>query len=110
MDVSNHLSERKMEKMKAFDVVKNEALDVDYDGFVQIMESGRQVDVFLPEEKTDSDGYLTWDVEHWSTTAPGKFIRTYTLKGRVLRDYTMHNAYDLKTDFHPELAVKIEIS
>lgn len=96
--------------MKAFDVVKNVELEADYNGLIHLMESGRQVDVYLPEEKTDSDGYLTWDVEHWSTTAPGKYIRTYTLKGRVLRDYTMHNIYDLKADFHPEVAVKIEIS
>ena len=96
--------------MKAFDTVKKEELEADYNGLIKIMESGRQVDVFLPEKKTDADGYLTWDVEHWSTTAPGKFIRTYTLEGRVLRDYTMHNIYDLNAEFHPEVAVKIEIS
>ncbi|MGN0664596.1 MAG: hypothetical protein ACI4L5_05920, partial [Negativibacillus sp.] len=53
-------------------------------------------------EITDEVGYLTWDVEHWSCTGPRKYIRTYTRKGRVLRDYTMHNDYDLKAEFHPE--------
>ncbi len=96
--------------MKAYDTVKKEELEVTYDSLVKIIDSGRQVDVVLCAAVTDSDGYLTWDEEHWSSTFPGKYIRTYTLKGRVLRDYTVHNIYDLKVDFHPESAKEITIS
>ena len=71
---------------------------------------GRQVDVYLKGEKSDADGYLTWDVEHWSSIDKQRFIRCYSYKGRVLSESTGHNIYDLQNDFKPEEAEKIELS
>ena len=97
--------------MKIYDTVKKEAVEVaGTDGLIQIMKNGRQVDLYLKEKKTDEDGYLTWDVEHWSTVDNKRFIRCYSLEGRVLSESTGHNIYDLRNDFKPEEAEKIELS
>ena len=66
--------------------------------------------LILAEKKTDEDGYLTWDTEYWTTVDSKRFIRTYSLNGRVLRDSTTHNIYDLQNDFKPEKAAQIRIS
>ena len=39
-----------------------------------------------------------------------RFIRCYSLDGRVLRDSTAHNKYDLDNSFFPEEAKEIQIS
>lgn len=97
--------------MKVFDSVKKVELEVaDSKGLVKIMQEGRQVDLYLAEKESDDMGYLTWDVEHWSSVDNKRFIRCYSLEGRVLNDSTGHNIYDLENDFKPEKAVKIELS
>ena len=97
--------------MKVYDSVNKTEVEVDgTQGLVDIMVSGRQVDVYLKGEKSDADGYLTWDVEHWSSVSDTRFIRCYSLEGRVLGDSTGHNIYDLENDFKPEEAAKIELS
>jgi len=97
--------------MKVYDSVKKVELEVaDEKGLIKIMQDGRQVDLYLAEKETDDMGYLTWDVEHWSSVDNKRFIRTYTLEGRVLNDSTAHNIYDLANDFKPAKAVKIELS
>ena len=97
--------------MKIFDSVKKEELEIsDYKQLIKIMQEGRQVDLYLKEKKSDDMGYLTWDVEHWSSVDNKRFIRTYTLEGRVLNDSTGHNIYDLENDFKPEDAERIELS
>ena len=97
--------------MKIYDTVKKEEVEVaGTDGLIQIMKNGRQVDLYLKEKKTDEDGYLTWDVEHWSTVDNKRFIRCYSLEGRVLSESTGHNIYDIRNDFKPEEAEKIELS
>ena len=96
--------------MHVIDTVHKTELDTDYDGLIDFMIKGRQVDLHLPKEKTDSDGYLTWDVEHWTSVDGRRFIRCYSLKGRVLRDSTSHNTSDMKNDFHPEEAAKVCLS
>lgn len=97
--------------MKIFDSVKKEELEIaDYKALIKIMQEGRQVDLYLKEKKSDDMGYLTWDVEHWSSVDNKRFIRTYTLDGRVLNDSTGHNIYDLENDFKPEEAERIELS
>lgn len=68
----------------------------DYKDLIKIMQDGRQVDLYLKEKKSDEDGYLTWDVEHWSSIEPKRFIRCYSLEGRVLGESTGHNIYDLE--------------
>jgi hypothetical protein len=39
-----------------------------------------------------------------------KFMRTYSLGDRQLRDFTSHNIYDLRNDFKPEEAKEIQIN
>lgn len=97
--------------MVIYDSVKKEEVEVDgTKGLIEIMKEGRQVDLYLKEKKTDEDGYLTWDVEHWSSVDGRRFIRCYSLEGRVLSESTGHNIYDLANDFKPEEAEKVELS
>lgn len=97
--------------MKIYDTVKKEEVEIDgTEGLIQIMKDGRQVDLYLKEKKSDEDGYMSWDVEHWSTVDNKRFIRCYSLEGRVLSESTGHNIYDLRNDFKPEEAAKIELS
>ena len=97
--------------MKVFDSVNKVELEVaDSKGLVKIMQEGRQVDLYLAEKESDDMGYLTWEVEHWSSVDNKRFIRCYSLEGRVLNDSTGHNIYDLENDFKPEKAAKIELS
>lgn len=96
--------------MKVFDTVNKVELDLDEQGLVDIMVAGRQVDVFLKEKKTDPDGYMTWDIEHWTAISDRRFVRYYSLGERLLGEYTGHNIYDLRNDFKPLEAVKIELS
>ena len=35
---------------------------------------------------------------------------SYALEGRVLRDSTSHNIYDMENDFFPEQAMEIQIN
>ncbi len=96
--------------MKAYDIVKKVELDVTRDSLIQLMKDGRQVDFVLPEPVTDEDGYLTWDVEFWSAVDSRKFVRTYALNGKTLRDFSHHNIYDMATDFNPDKTKEIRIS
>jgi len=96
--------------MKIYDTVKKENLELNTQGLKEIMLAGRQVDLILKEAKTDDMGYLTWDIEHWSTIDGKRFIRCYSLKGRVLGDSTGHNIYDLEDSFKPEEAEKVQLS
>ena len=72
--------------MKVFDTVNNVELEADTKKLVDIMVDGRQVDVYLKEKKSDEDGYMSWDVEHWSAIDKKRFIRCYSLEGRVLSE------------------------
>lgn len=97
--------------MNVFDSVKKEQLELNEQELIDLMaKGGRQVDLYLHDKKTDEDGYLTWDVEHWSSIDGTRFIRCYSLAGRVLGDSTGHNIYDLKNDFHPEEAKEVQLS
>lgn len=96
--------------MHVIDVVKKEELELDTKGLINIMVEGRQVDLILKEKKTDDMGYLTWDVEHWSTVDGNRFIRCYSLEGRVSSESTGHNIYDLENDFKPEEAAEVHLS
>ena len=96
--------------MKVYDTINKVELEADTKKLVDIIVEGRQVDLYLSEKKTDADGYLSWDVEHWSSIDNKKFIRCYSLEGKVLGESTGHNIYDLYNDFKPEEAVKVELS
>lgn len=97
--------------MKIYDKVKK--TDIEIEGtkdLITIMTDGRQVDLYFDEEKSDADGYMKWNVEHWSSIDSKRFIRCYSLNERVLGESTGHNIYDLSNDFKPENASKIELS
>jgi len=96
--------------MKVFDTVKKTDNELTRDDLIQLMNDGRQVDFVLPEAVTDEDGYLTWDVEHWSSLQKNKFVRTYELQGRTLRDFTHYNIYDMATEFDPARAKEVRLS
>ena len=96
--------------MKAYDMIKKQEVDVDRKGLIDLMLNNRQIDLKFAEKRTDDDGYLTWDAENWTTVDGKRFIRSYSLEGRVLRDSTTHNIYDLDNDFFPEQAEKVEIN
>lgn len=96
--------------MKAYDLINKKELEVTYDSLIELMQNNRQVDFILNEKKTDDDGYLTWDAEHWTTIDSKRFMRCYSLGGRQLRDFTTHNIYDLKNDFKPDEAKEIQIN
>ena len=80
-----------MELLKVYDTVNKNTVELDEKGLIDIMIAGRQVDVFLKENKTDPDGYMTWNE-------------------RLLSEYTGHNIHDLYNEFKPYEAVKVELS
>lgn len=96
--------------MKAYDLIHKEEIEVTYDSLVELIRNNRQVDLILNEKKTDDDGYLTWDAEHWTSVNENRFMRCYSLGDRQLRDFTSHNIHDLKNDFKPEEAKEIQIN
>ncbi len=96
--------------MKVFDTVNKTETEMDRKALIDAMKAGRQVDFVLSGKVTDDDGYLTWDVEHWSNLQGNKFIRTYELEGRTLRDFTHFNIYDMDTEFNTERAREIRLS
>ena len=97
--------------MQVYDKVNKTELTADTEELIKLMApGGRQVDLYLKEKKSDEDGYMTWDVEHWSSVDGRRFIRCYSLEGRVLSESTGHNIYDLKNEFKPEEAEKVEFS
>ena len=96
--------------MKAYDMINKKELDVTRDDLVKLILNNRQVDLVFDKARTDSDGYLTWDAENWTTVDGKRFIRSYSLKGRVLKDFTAHNIYDLENDFFPEQAKEVRVN
>ncbi len=96
--------------MRVYDTVHKMELEIEDFELLRYMIEGRQVDLYMPKKQTDADGYIEWDVEHWASIDSKRFIRTYTLEGKYLGESTGHNQYDLFNDFHPEKAVKIELS
>ncbi len=99
-----------MEKLKVYDTVNKNTVELDEQGLIDTLISGRQVDVFLKGEKTDPDGYMTWNIEHWTSVTDKKFVRYYSMNERLLGEYTGHNIYDLRNEFKPYEAVKVELS
>ena len=96
--------------MKVYDTVHKMELDIEDFELFRYMQEGRQIDLYLDKVHTDADGYIKWNVEHWTAIDRRRFIRTYTLNGVYIKESTGHNEYDLMNDFHPEKAVKIELS
>ena len=96
--------------MKAYDMIKKLDVDVTSKSLIDLMLHDRQVDLEFSATLTDSDGYLSWDRENWTSIDGKRFIRCYMLGSRVLRDSTTHNIYAMANDFFPDRASKIEIN
>ncbi len=94
----------------AHDTVNNVDIEVNRDTLIQLMKDGRQVDFVLNEVRQDEDGYMSWDVEFWSYLENNKFIRTYAMNGRTLREFNRFNIYDMATEFDMDRAKEIRIS
>ena len=89
--------------MKVNDVIEKVEKDLTTEELVDLIANhNRQVDLIFAEKKTDEDGYLTWDLENWTSVDGKRFIRSYGLEGRMLSDYSGYNKYDLKGCFQPE--------
>lgn len=95
--------------MKAYDKVNKVELQTSYDHLVELMLQNRQVELALKQKVTDGDGYLTWDCEYWSAVDAKRFVRYFSLEGRMLHEFTSHNIYDIKTEFAPAAAKEIFI-
>lgn len=94
--------------MKVYDRINDKDLDLTTEELVDLVANhNRQVDLTFDEARSDADGYLTWDAENWTSVDGRKFIRCYSLKGRVLNDATHHNLYDMKGYFAPETAKEV---
>lgn len=97
--------------MKARDMINKKDLDVTKAELIDFMKHDRQIDLILAGKKTDDVGYLTWDAENWSCVdGKNRFMRCYSLEGRVLNDFTSHNIYDLENDFFPEEAKEVQVN
>lgn len=98
-------------KMPVYDKVYGKHFELTRDELIAKMAfENREVNLKLPKAKTDNDDYLTWDEEHWTGLDARRFIRCYSLRGRILRDSSGHNDYDLKNDFYPHLAKEIYLA
>ncbi|MEA4919891.1 MAG: hypothetical protein VB078_03075 [Clostridiaceae bacterium] len=94
--------------MKVYDRIQKQELDLTTEQLIDLVANhNRQVDLILYNKKTDSDGYLTWDAENWTSVDGKRFIRCYSLEGRVLSDSTRHNKYDMAGYFTPEEAKEV---
>ncbi len=98
-----------MEKITVRDTVKNVTVEVSREDLIQLMKDGRQVDFVLHENCNDGMG-CEWDTEYWSLLSGDKFIRTYSLKGKVLGEYTHFNKYDMATEFDLARAKEVRLS
>ena len=97
--------------MKVNDMIEKTDKDLTADELVDLVANhNRQVDLIFADKRTDEDGYLSWDAENWTSVDGKRFIRSYSLQGRVLSDYSGYNKYDLKGYFQPEQAQEIRLN
>ncbi|MEG0779294.1 MAG: hypothetical protein RR092_00725, partial [Oscillospiraceae bacterium] len=96
--------------MKVKDMHKHEDVDLTAEEIIDLVANhNRQVDLIFAAKKTDEDGYLSWDRENWTSVDGKRFIRSYTLEGRVLSEFSGYNKYDLKGFFLPESAQEVQL-
>ena len=70
----------------------------------------RQVDLTHTEPQHDEDGMMTYNGENWTTVDGKRFIRSYSMDGRVLSEYSTYNKYDMKGYFAPEKAATVTLN
>lgn len=97
--------------MKVYDGIEKVEKDLTTEELMDLVANhDRQVDLLFAEKKTDEDGYLSWDAENWTSVDGRRFIRSYSLGGRVLSDYSGYNKYDMKGYFLPESAKEVRLN
>ncbi len=97
--------------MRVNDLIEKCARELSWDDLVDLVANhNRQVDLLFAEKQTDEDGYLTWDAENWTSVDGKRFIRSYSLEGRALSDYSGYNKYDMKGYFQPESAKEVRLN
>ena len=75
-----------------------------------VAKENRQVDLTFDAKQTDEDGYLSWDAENWTSVDGKRFIRSYSLGGRVLSEFSTYNKYHMKGYFLPEAAKEVYLN
>ncbi|WP_312637089.1 hypothetical protein [Oscillibacter sp.] len=97
--------------MKVNDLIEKCEKELSWDDLVDLVANhNRQVDLLFVEKQTDEDGYLTWDSENWTSVDGKRFIRSYSLEGRALSDYSGYNKYDMLGYFQPESAKEVRLN
>ena len=95
--------------MKVIDTIEKVEKDLTADELVELMMNHyRQVDLILPEKKSDEDGHV-WDAENWVCVDGRRFIRSYFNGGKASSDFSGYNKYDLKGCFLPEEAIEVRL-
>ncbi len=93
--------------MKVYDRVEKVEKDLSTAELIDLMANhNRQVDLKLKAKTADEDGHV-WDGENWTCVDGKRFIRSYFLEGRALKDYGGFNKYDMQGIFLPEEAVEV---
>lgn len=97
--------------MRVNDLIEKCEKELSWDDLVDLVANhNRQVDLLFAQKQTDEDGYLTWDAENWTSVDGKRFIRSYSLEGRALSDYSGYNKYDMKGYFQPESAKEVRLN
>lgn len=97
--------------MKVIDKIEKCEKDLEWEDLVDLVANqNRQVDLLFDQKQTDEDGYLFWDAENWTSVDSKRFIRSYSLEGRTLSDYSGYNKYDMKGYFRPEAAKEVQLN
>ena len=97
--------------MKVIDKIKKCECDLSTEELIELVAKGnRQVDLVYDAKQTDEDGYLSWTAENWTSVDGKRFIRSYSLDGRVLSEYSTYNKYDMKGYFLPESVKEVYLN
>lgn len=97
--------------MKVYDRIEKKDLDLTTAELIDLMViKNRQVDLTHTEPQHDEDGMMTYNGENWTTVDGKRFIRSYSMDGRVLSEYSTYNKYDMKGYFAPEKGATVTLN
>ncbi len=87
--------------------------ECDYDKYYLIdlvQYHNKQINLYFDEVKTDEHGFIHWDMENWCCVDGHRFIRTYGIEGRIRKEFSGYNVYDMDKYFLPEKATLVELA
>lgn len=97
--------------MKVYDRIEKVEKDLTTAELIDMMVvKNRQVDLTHNEILQDEDGMMSYNAENWTTVDGKRFIRSYSMDGRVLSEYSTYNKYDMKGYFAPEKAATVTLN